>query len=280
MTASDTTLDRLIRILEAFDATAPQLTVAELAVRADLPLPTAYRWVERLHGSGLLRRHRDGTVGPGLRLWELAARSSPTSSLRAAAMPYLDDVHAVLRQHTQLAVLDDDGVLVLERLSARGAVANQATVAGRLPLFTTSMGLTLLAFSRPHITETLLERHHHRLGMPVRRPAGEHGTAVGVVNPTEPELRALLAEVRRTGYATVHGRLDVDTTGVAVPIELPQRTALGAAGVLPDAVGRDTVAALGVVVPAHSELAPGLAPMLMAAARGITRTLAQNADSH
>lgn len=262
--SADTTLDRLIRILEAFDVHQPHLTVAELAERAELPLATAYRWVDRLHAADLLHRHHDGTVSPGLKLWELAARSSPTSSLRAAAMPYLDDVHAVLRQHTQLAVLDDDGMLILERLSARGAVANQASVAGRLPLFTTALGRALLAFSRPHVTEGLIERHRHRLGQPVTRPAGEHGSATGILNPTEAELRIILADVRRTGYSTVHGRIDVDTTGVAVPIQL----------------GRGAVATLGVVVPAHSDVAPGLAPMLMTSARGISRSISGGASRH
>ncbi|WP_423826037.1 IclR family transcriptional regulator domain-containing protein, partial [Salmonella enterica] len=65
-------------------------------------------------------------------------------SLARTAMPFLVDVQSVLRQHTQLAVLDDDGVLVLARLSSQGAVVNQADVAGRLPPFTTALGLVLL----------------------------------------------------------------------------------------------------------------------------------------
>lgn len=164
--AGDSTLDRLIRILGAFDADRPTLPVASLARRAALPLPTAYRWVDRLTASGLLERHADSTVGPGLRLWELVARSAPTTTLRDAARPFMDDVQAVLRQHTQLAVLDDAGVLILERLSARGAVANQATVAGRLPTFTTALGLVLLAHSRRHVLEAFLQEHGAALGGP------------------------------------------------------------------------------------------------------------------
>ncbi|MFC7401298.1 IclR family transcriptional regulator [Citricoccus sp. GCM10030269] len=282
----DTTLDRLIRILGAFDAGRPTLSVAALARRADIPLPTAYRWVERLTTAGLLRRGEGGVVGPGLKLWELASRSAPSTSLRQAAMPFMDDVQAVLRQHTQLAVLDETGVLVLERLSARGAVANQATVAGRLPTFTTAMGLVLLAFSRRHVTESYLAAHAGELGLPLATvttagraaraaqpgnddgasftgasgtaPVGITGNARGVVNPTEPELRQRLAEVRRRGFASVDGQIDSEATGVAVPVVVPEG---------------DTLAALGVVVPRSSEFRPGLAPMLLAAARGISRAL-------
>lgn len=256
--ASDTTLDRLIRILGAFEADRPVLTVAALARRASLPLPTAYRWVERLVTAGLLKRHDDGSVGPGLRLWELAARSAPTTSLRDAARPFMDDVQGVLRQHTQLAVLDETGVLIIERLSARGAVANQAVVAGRLPTFTTALGLVLLAHSPRHVTEGLITAHADTLGKPLQLDGQEVGSARGVINPTETELRQRLAEVRRLGYAAVDGRIDDEATGVAVPILEGEGTML---------------AALGVVVPRHSDLAPGLAPMLLAASRGIARAM-------
>ena len=54
------TLDRLIRVLSAFDAEHPALTVADLARRTELPLATAYRWVDRL-----VRRARAATVNTG-----------------------------------------------------------------------------------------------------------------------------------------------------------------------------------------------------------------------
>lgn len=256
--STDTTLDRLIRILGAFDADRPTLTVSALSRRAAIPLPTAYRWVERLTGAGLLERAEGGAVGPGMRLWELASRSAPGTSLRKAAMPYMDDVQAVLRQHTQIAVLDASGVLVLERLSARGAVPNQATIAGRMPTFTTSLGLVLLAFSRRHVAESFMTEHASALGAPLREIWHQGGTARNVVNPTESELRSRLAEVRQQGYAAVDGQIDSEATGVAVPVLSPEGQA---------------IAALGVVVPVSSEFRPGLAPMLLAAARGISRAL-------
>ena len=66
----------------------------------------------------------DRQVRVGMRLWELGARASPTVSLRDAAMPFLEDVHAVVGHHAQLGVLDGEDVLFLERLTARDAVVN------------------------------------------------------------------------------------------------------------------------------------------------------------
>ena len=258
------TLDRLIRILSAFDADRPAMTVAVLARRADLPLPTAYRWVERLARAELLQKDDDGLVRPGLRLWEMASRSAPSMSLARTAMPFLVDVQSVLRQNTQLAVLDEEGVLVLERISSQGAVVNQAAVAGRLPPFTTSLGLVLLTYAPADVAERFIERHRGQLGGVVDQHPTEAGAAaprgvrLRVTAPTEPHLRALLASVRREGYAAVDGALDEEARGIAVPVTLDD----GAA-----------VAALGVVVPCDAPYTPGVPPLLMTAARGIARAV-------
>lgn len=258
------TLDRLIRILSAFDADRPAMTVAALARRADLPLPTAYRWVERLARAELLQKDDDGLVRPGLRLWEMASRSAPSMSLARTAMPFLVDVQSVLRQNTQLAVLDEEGVLVLERLSSQGAVVNQAAVAGRLPPFTTSLGLVLLAYAPADVAERFIARHRGRLGGVVDQHPTEAGAAaprgvrLRVTAPTEPHLRALLASVRREGYAAVDGALDEEARGIAVPVKGADGTAL---------------AALGAVVPCDAPYTPGVPPLLMTAARGIARAV-------
>ena len=257
-------MDRLIRVRFAFDAERPVLTVAALARRTELPLATAYRWVDRLVRAELLQKDEDGVVRPGLRLWEMASRSAPSMSLARTAMPFLVDVQSVLRQHTQLAVLGDDGVLVLARLSSQGAVVNQADVAGRLPPFTTALGLVLLAHAPVETAERFIARHRDRLGAVVDHHPLESGGAVPagvrarVATPSEPRLRALLADVRREGYAAVDGALDEESRGVAVPVR-------GADGV--------AAAALGVVVPREAPYTPGVPPLLMTAARGIARGL-------
>ncbi|MGO1960812.1 MAG: helix-turn-helix domain-containing protein, partial [Yaniella sp.] len=43
--SGDTVLDRVLRILSAFDARRRQLSVADLAHVTDIPLATAYRLV-------------------------------------------------------------------------------------------------------------------------------------------------------------------------------------------------------------------------------------------
>jgi DNA-binding IclR family transcriptional regulator len=190
-----------------------------------------------------LERGPDREVRVGVRMWELASRASPTLSLRDAAMPYLEDVHAVVGHHAQLGVLDGDDVLFVERLSARDAVINYSRVAGRLPAHGSSSGHVLLAFGPPELQERILDGVLERY--------------TDNTLTTRPALQASLAETRRRGYAVLPGHVHPEATGVAVPI----RNALN-----------EVVAALSVIVP-NDGRAQAHVPVLLAAARGITRTL-------
>ncbi|MFF4690046.1 IclR family transcriptional regulator [Streptomyces sp. NPDC001307] len=141
----ESVLARIVRIFEAFTPEDSSLTVSEISRRTGLHVATASRLVAELVSYGFLTRDADRRVRIGMRLWELATRASPSLSLRDAAMPFMEGVHDVVGHHVQLGVLNDDDVLFLERLTARGAVVNYTRIAGRLPLHASSSVLVLLA---------------------------------------------------------------------------------------------------------------------------------------
>lgn len=246
--SGDSSLDRLVRILGAFDADVPSMSVGVLAVRADVPLATAYRLVDQLVGHNFLRKDSSGSLSLGFGLWELASRSSSALTLREAAMPFMGDVQAVVGQHTQLGVLQNDEVLFIERLSGRESVANQARVAGRLPVHRTSSGVVLLAFSPTHGQESYLRRH------PAASLPGDSGAG---------NFRRVLGIVRTQGYAALEGLVDENTTGIAVPV-------LGQ--------GDTAIAALGVVVARQGVSIHSVLPALMTGARGIARAVGARPD--
>lgn len=239
----ESVIARAVRIVEAFTAGDRELSVTELSRRTGLPLATVSRIVAQLVRHGLLGRTPAGQVQVGVRMWELAHRASPALSLREAAMPFLEDLHAVVGHHVQLGVRDGDEVLFLERLSAPGAVITYTRVAGRLPLYLSSAGLVLLAHApvevQEHVLAGQLRGHTPR-------------------TPTDPvSLRALLADARQTGHVIAAGYLHEEATGVAVPVH-------GGNGHI--------VAALSVIVPSDGT-AYATVPALHTAARGITRVL-------
>jgi DNA-binding IclR family transcriptional regulator len=241
--AGESVLDRTVRIFEAFNPEATVLSVSQIARSADLHVATASRLVAKLVDLKLLTREPDRRVRLGLRLWELASRASPGLTLRDAVMPFMEDVHDVVGQHTQLGVLADDAVLCLERLTTPNSVVNFTRIAGRLPLHASSSGLILLAHACPQLQERVLASRLHRY------------TARTVTDPVR--LRSMLADIRREGFVVCPGYIDPAAAGVAVPVR--------------DA-GGDVVAALAVIVPAEGptyEHVPVLRTASRAAERGI-----------
>lgn len=237
---------RAVRVIDAFRPGETVLGVSELARRSGLHVETVSRLVTDLVELGLLRREPDRRVGLGLRLWERGSRASPALTLREAAMPLMEDLHAVVGQHIQLGVLDGTEVLFLERLSSPGAVINYTRIAGRLPLHASSSGLVLLAHADADLQE-------HTLAGPLR-------TFTPATIATPARLRSMLDRIRHEGVAFCPGFIHPDACGIAVPV----RAAPGA-----------VVAALSVIV-ANDDDARAQVPALQATARGISRRVASH----
>ncbi|MFJ9900874.1 IclR family transcriptional regulator [Streptomyces sp. NPDC091280] len=239
----ESVLSRVVRIFEAFTPEEPALTVSEISRRTGLHVATTSRLVAELVSHEFLTRDEDRRVRIGMRVWELVTRASPTLSVRNAAMPFMEGVHDVVGHHVQLGVLDGGEVLFLERLSAPGAVINYTRIAGRLPLHASSSGLVLLAHGPADLRERALAGPLHRYTPNT---------------PADPaQLRAILAEVRRQGYAYCPGYVHPEALGVAAPVR--------------DDRG-EVVAALAVIVP-NNVGAQSVVPVVRTAARGVSRAL-------
>lgn len=244
-TTGESVLARAARVVEAFDAEHRLLTVAEIARRADLPVPTVHRLVAQLLDVRFLEREGGHRVRIGLHLWELAALGARALDLREAAMPYLQDVHIATRQHTQLSVLEGKDVLVVEWLKARNVLKELILHAGRrVPAHVVAGGAVLMAHASSDLQQQVLAG-------PLARFNDR--------TPTEPdELRRLWAYARKHGYVVCDGFVNPRALSVAVPV-----------------TGRDgdVVAAIGVVVRAQDAQPMALVPVLLAAAHGIGRAL-------
>jgi len=240
----ESVLHKHLRVLGAFEAAVPFLTLTEIADRSGLAPSTAHRIVAELEREGLLERLPDRTYRLGVRLWELACRTPGALGLRELARPYLQAVHARVRQHAQLSVLSDTEVLFLDRLSARDAVVNATLIGGRIPLHASSSGLVLLAHSGQEVVDAVL-------AAPLRRytPNTIH---------TEAELHAALRRVRADGWAVCDGHIHPESRGIAVPV-------YGA--------HHDVIAAIGVVVPNDDASPLGYIELLTHAASEISAAL-------
>lgn len=235
---------RVVAVLFAFGQGNAKLSLADLTRRTAMPHATVRRIVLALVEAGLLERTDDGLYVVGIRAWELGTLAPRSLPLRAVALPFMEDLHAALRQHVQLAVLDGLEAVVVERLSVPEALGLVSQVGGRLPLHSSGVGKVLLA----HGGEDLFEKVT-AAGLRALTPAT-------ITKPAD--LRADLAEYRRTGFALVNQETSPDAQSAATAIFGPE--------------GK-VVASLSVVVAAGSVNLNSVVPAVVAAGRGISRGL-------
>jgi DNA-binding IclR family transcriptional regulator len=160
-------------------------------------------------------------------------------------MPYLEDLHVAIGQHVQLGVLAGNEVLFIERLSARNAVVNSTVIGGRVPIYASAAGLAILAFETPEMQEDIL-------CLPMR----------GYTDKTivdRDTMRRSLAGIRRMGYMVADEYIHSGTTAIAAPVY---------------GLNNAAVAAVTIVIPSGDNPRRRYLPQLLAATRGISRSLA------
>ncbi|MET7517312.1 IclR family transcriptional regulator [Streptomyces sp. NPDC005480] len=235
---------RLLDVLFAFRPGRPQLSLAELTRETGLPHATVHRLTRELVRAGALDRSPDGAFTVGLRLWQLGTLAPLSASLRAVALPFMDDLHTALRQHVQLSVLEGAEAVLVERLSAGRAVDVVSRLGGRLPLHSSGVGKVLLA----HADHELLDRI---LAQDLPAYTGRTVTAPD-------QLRAQLAACRESGVAVVREETTAGVDSVGTRIL--------------DSEGQ-VVAALSVVVASGSVDLHAVRPALIASGLAVSRRL-------
>lgn len=246
-----TVSSRLLEVLFAFQPGHSALSLAELVRRTGMPHATVRRLVLELTEYGALDRRPDGRFTVGLRLWQLGTLAPLTEPLRTLAQPFMEDLYTALQQHVQLAVLEGQEAVIIERLSAPDALGLVSQVGGRLPLHCSGVGKVLLSHGGAELIENVMSGGLRRY------------TARTVVDPAA--LRKEIADCRRTGTATVRGELTADADSVATRVV--------------NGEGR-VVAALSVVVRAHSVKHQAVLPSVIASALGISRLLGWRPGVH
>ena len=156
--AGRSSASRLLAVLGAFSRRRPIMNLTQLSTASGLPIATTYRMVKELIEWGGLERNPDGTLQIGLRLWEVGGLAPRQRDLRGTARPVLESLHEGTGELVQLAVLQADRVLIVDKVSGTHSVNNVTELARPLPLHATGVGKIFLAFGPP----ALMERLHGR----------------------------------------------------------------------------------------------------------------------
>jgi DNA-binding IclR family transcriptional regulator len=208
-------VDRTLSVLGAFDRDNRTLTLSDISRRSGLPVATAHRIVNKLHGWGALERSNEGGYSIGLRLWETGTLAPRCSPLVEAAQPHLMELNDRTSAKALLMIRDGvEGVCLSFVTKGPNPWAPWGDSGSRMPLHATSAGLVLLAHASEVVQKEVCAGPLHAY-----TPATlTEGAA----------LRRALAKVRREGYAVTNGMLTSDCAGVAFPVRNRRGTVVAA----------------------------------------------------
>ena len=197
-------LARGLAVIRAFDAANPELTLSDVARRADLPRAAARRFLRTLETLGYVRSDgRSFSLTP--RVLELGFSYLSSLSLPEIVQPHLERLSHEVGESVSAAVLDATDIVYVARVPTRRIMSVRITIGTRFPAYATSMGRVLLAGMPPAEADALLEAS-----------ARAHLT-----DRTLTEVAALrdeLDRVRAQGWALIDGELEPGLRSVAAPL--------------------------------------------------------------
>jgi IclR family transcriptional regulator, pca regulon regulatory protein len=237
-------LARGLDVLRAFDAAHPALTLTEVARRTELTRATARRLLLTFQTLGYMTS--DG------KLFELTPRVldlgyAYVSSLQLPeiAQPYMEALSESVSESVSVAVLD------VARVPTKHVMSISLALGSRLPAAVTSLGRVLLA------------------GLPAVEFEAFLATASWIPRTTRTirfpdELRHVVSECRKLGFAVVDEELEDNVRSVAAPLTDRRGKVIGALNV-------GTSAARVSLADLHERIVPEL----LASAHAISARLAR-----
>jgi IclR family pca regulon transcriptional regulator len=177
------------RVLEVFDAHEPELTLSQIAARAELDPGTTYRLVKTLVMLGYLQPALGKRYRLGWKVLDLGFSAIGRMDIHAIARPILRSLVGPVNEAASVAVLDGPEIVYVERVQvALGRLGVTQRIGARLPAYCTAVGHAMLAYLPMEERIQLLNRRDRVKLTP--------NTPVSIA-----EIEARLERVREVGYA-------------------------------------------------------------------------------
>ncbi len=205
------------RVMEVFQAQQPELTISEIAERAELDVGTAFRLVKTLVMLGYLRQIPDTKrYCLDWKVLDLGFNAIGRMDLHTVARPLLRSLVGQVNEAASLAVLDGSDAVYVERVQfGLGRLGVTQRIGSRVPAYCTAVGHAILA----HYP---LEDRLRILNLRERVKLTPN-TPVSIA-----EIEARLEAVRRLGYALSDQDTVLGVRVIAAPVLDPDGHAWGA----------------------------------------------------
>ncbi|MCP4181870.1 MAG: helix-turn-helix domain-containing protein [Hyphomicrobiales bacterium] len=160
MSTGNTSLGKMLALLDAFNEECHVWTVEALAARFGYTQPSTYRYVRELCRSGLLVRMPNGDYVIGARVVELDALISRSDPLTEICMPMLESISKLLGCHALLSNVYGQHLINVAHVAGNEAVDLKFVRGRRLPWFRGATSNAILAFLPRKRVRKLFEDHY------------------------------------------------------------------------------------------------------------------------
>ena len=199
-------LARGIKLLEKMAEAGQPLTLSQVAESMEMGLPTAYRFLFTLQAIDLIEKEPDRKayrISP--RVLKLGYGVFKSSELWNTAHPHLVSASRKYAQTFNLAVLEKDQILYIDRIKTQSILTINLEIGSKLPAYCTSMGRVLLAWlpveeARAYLGCSQMDKHTER------------------TITDRKKLEQILVQVRKQGFAVNDGELATELFSAAAPV--------------------------------------------------------------
>ncbi|MBR1153350.1 IclR family transcriptional regulator [Bradyrhizobium sp. JYMT SZCCT0428] len=182
-------VDRALSIIETLAEDDAGYRLSDLAIRTGLSTSTVHRLLSTLESRRFVQFDRtESKWHVGARSFTVGATFARRRNFSAQAVPYLRKLRDLTRETANLAVVDDEFIVVLTRMESREIMRSLTQVGGRVAMVASGVGKAVLATWSDEDVNVII-RHH---GMP-------RLTEKSIVRPSD--LFKELEKVRRQGFA-------------------------------------------------------------------------------
>ena len=208
--ATSTTLERACDVLKLFTPQKPRWTISELARHLNVPKSGVFRLIKTFERKHFLQSSEDSyEYELGSAIWELTGTVfGKRQQLVEKASPYLRDLNKTTGLLVSLRVLENDEMVIVDRVEGNDPVKVIFPVGTRQPINHGAPGKVLLA-------------HHYPPNSTQFNELIVRGKISRLTDRTLTDRRRLeeeLKKIRRLGYATSDGEAIRGTIGIAVPV--------------------------------------------------------------
>src|SRR3989440_8389848 len=182
-------VDRALLIIETLAEDDEGYRLSDLSVRTGLSTSTVHRLLATLEKRRFVQFDRyESKWHVGAQSFSVGATFARRRNFAAQAMPYLRKLRDQTRETANLAVVDDESIIVLIRAESREIMRSLTKVGGRVAMVASGVGKAVLASYADEDVNAII----HRQGMP-------RLTEKSIVRPGA--LFRELETIRRQGYA-------------------------------------------------------------------------------